>query len=245
MKHVIAAVAVACLIAVPALGQSTGTDVASHPQQEEPPDDSWLGPESAGGDAASEPLHFDIGVRVVSLQEVNASDSYDASFDGDAMTQFGVQFELVMLRHFLIGLVYETGEVDGHQLLSVDPLVRSNVEETLTLSPIHLTFGWVFAPTAPLHGFVGVGPTLLDWEDKTQANPEFGTPGQAESGSDVGYHAAAGLRWATFNHRLILGGELRFSSVPDAVGEAGATRLFDEDDLGGTTVGLSLLWRVR
>lgn len=244
MKHFIVAVAMLGLVTVPALGQSAGTGTAAHPQQEQP-DDYWLGPEGSDGNAATAPMHFDIGVRTVSLQEVNASDSYDAVFGGDAMTQFGVQLELTLREHFLIGLVYETGEVDGRQLLSADPIVPSRSEETLTLSPIHLTFGWVFAPTSPVHGFVGVGPTLLDWEDEGEAIPEFGIPKRSESGSDVGYHAAAGLRWSTFNNRFILGGELRFSSVPDAVGEAGATRLFDEDDLGGTTVALSLLWRVR
>lgn len=94
----------------------------------------------------------------------------------------------------------------------------------------------------PVHGFVGVGPTLLDWEDEGEARcPQ----GQTCDGSDTGYHGVAGLRWSTANHRFTVGGELRYSGVPDAVGEAGITRLFDEDDLGGTTVGVSLLWRVR
>lgn len=106
MKHIIAAVAVLGL-AVPALGQTAEASGASHSPQQEPPDDYWLGPEN-DGNAASVPVHFDIGVRAVSLQEVNASDSYDAVFEGDAMTQFGVQFELQIRRHFLIGLVYET-----------------------------------------------------------------------------------------------------------------------------------------
>lgn len=235
MKHIIAAVAVLAL-AVPALGQSVAADAVAGPQQQEPPDDYWLGPEN-DGDAASVPVHFDLGVRVVSLQEVNASDSYDAVFDGDAMTQFGVQFELQIRRHFLIALVYETGEVDGHRVLPSDPPIPTGIEETLTLSPIHLTAGWVFAPESQMHGFVGVGPTLLDWED--ESGPD------SESGSDTGYHGVAGLRWSTLNHRFTVGGELRYSSVPDAVGEAGITEHFDEDDLGGTTIGLSLLWRVR
>lgn len=236
MRHLIIAVAFGGLVAVPASGQSVNAETAARPQQEQPPDDYWLGQDSVGG-GASAPVHFDLGVRVVSLQEVNASDSYDLVFDGDAMTQFGVQFEAQIRRHFLVGLVYETGEVDGHRVLPGDPPIQTTAEETLTLSPIHLTFGWVFAPESPLHGFVGVGPTLLDWEDESGAD--------SASGSDTGYHGVAGLRWSTASHRFTVGGELRYSSVPDAVGEAGVTRLFDEDDLGGTTVGLSLLWRVR
>lgn len=224
MKHFIVAVAMLGLVAAPALGQ-----------QQEPPDDYWLGPGSSGGNAA--PMHFDIGVRAVSLQEVNADDSFDAVFDGDAVTQFGVQLELQIRRHYLIGLVYETGEVDGNRVLPTDPPTPTAVRETLTLSPLHLTLGWVFAPESQIHGFVGVGPTLLDWEDESGAD--------SESGSDTGYHGVAGLRWSTASHRFTVGGELRFSSVPDAVGDAGITRVFDEDDLGGTTIGVSVLWRVR
>lgn len=242
MKHFITAVVLAGLVAAPALAQGTGAEAASHPQQEQPPDDYWLGQGSTAGGAPA-PVHFDLGVRVVSLQEVNASDSYDAVFDGDAMTQFGVQFELLVRQHFLVGLVYETGEVDGSRLISVDPPISTCdtsigcIEETLTLSPLHLTFGWVFAPDSPLHGFVGLGPTLLDWEDESGDD--------SESGSDLGYHGVAGLRYSMLDQRLTLGGELRYSTVPDAVGEFGVTQEFDEDDLGGTTVGLSLLWRVR
>lgn len=238
MKYLIVAAAMLGLVAAPTLGQSAGTGTAAHPQEQEPPDDYWLGPENAGSTLTA-PVHFDIGVRAVSLQEVNASDSYDAVFDGDAMTQFGIQLELVIRESFLIGLVYETGEVDGHRVLPTDPPTPTSVEETLTLSPIHLTFGWVFAPKSQVHGFVGVGPTLLDWEDESGAD--------SESGNDIGYHGVAGLRWSTLNHRFTVGGELRYSSVPDAVGEAGITgpEFFDEDDLGGLTFGVSLLWRVR
>lgn len=244
MKHFIAAVVMLGLVAVPALGQSAGTGTPAHPQQQEPPDDYWLDQENAGSTLTA-PVHFDIGVRAVSLQEVNASDSYDAVFDGDAMTQVGIQLELLIRESFLIALVYETGEVDGNRVLSVDPPISTCtlpggcIEETLTLSPIHLTFGWMFAPESQIHGFVGVGPTLLDWED--ESGP------LSESGNDTGYHGVAGLRWSTPNHRFTVGGELRYSSVPDAVGEEGITgpEFFDEDDLGGTTIGVSLLWRVR
>lgn len=39
MKHSIAAVVMLGLVAVPALGQSAGTDTTARPQQQEPPDD--------------------------------------------------------------------------------------------------------------------------------------------------------------------------------------------------------------
>ena len=122
-------------------------------------------------------VHFDLGVRASSLQQMNASDSYDAVFDGEAMTLVGVQFEFA-IDHLLIALAYETGEVDGQQVLPTNPPIPIGIEETLTLSPLHATFGWIFAPESSVHGFIGLGPTLLDWEDEGGAN--------SASGSDIG-----------------------------------------------------------
>jgi hypothetical protein len=45
--------------------------------------------------------------------------------------------------------------------------------------------------------------------------------------------------------RWSLGGELRYSSIPDAVGEGGVSAFFDEDDLGGVELAAVASWWVR
>lgn len=183
------------------------------------------------------PWHFDLGLRVSSLQEVNASDSYDAVFGGDAITLPGIQLELRPIPRFLVSLTVERGEVDGERVIPTDPPIGTGIDETLTYMPAHLSGAYVFAPESQLHGFLGAGLTWLDWEDESA--------GDSASGTDLGYHAVGGIRWSTLLQRFAWGGDVRYSSVPDAVGEAGITELFDEDDLGGIAVGIHLLWRVR
>jgi hypothetical protein len=109
------------------------------------------------------------------------------------------------------------------------------VATELAYAPLHLTLGAVLRPRRPWQLRLGAGPTLLDWRDASA--------GERQGGTDVGWHVAAGLRRGL--PRFSLGGELRFSSIPGAVGEGGVTQFFGEDDLGGLELAAVVGYRLR
>jgi opacity protein-like surface antigen len=49
-----------------------------------------------------------------------------------------------------------------------------------------------------------------------------------------GFHVLGGIEYRVRPH-VAVGGEVKWSSIPDALGAAGASAAFGEDDLGGTT----------
>jgi hypothetical protein len=182
---------------------------------------------------ARPPVEVRLGARLGAFDMVNSPDSYDAVF-GEPMPQLGLALEVQPWRRVLLALTYDYGEVDGEQVLPSRPPRQTGVSETLTYQPLALTAAWVANPEARWRWHLGGGLTLLDWKDE-------GT--RSASGSDSGYHAVAGLR--TARARWTLGGELRYSTIPDAVGESGITAFFDEDDLGGLALHFVALYRLR
>lgn len=185
--------------------------------------------------ASPRPMRWDVGLRLSSLVSINAKDSYDAVFGG-AMMRYGAQIEFRPTDHFLLSLAGETGSKTGERVLPTRPPIRTGVAEKLTLTPIHLSVAWIFHPEANVNWYAGLGPTFLNWKDSSA--------GDSNSGSDTGAHLVGGVRWQSAG-RWSVGGEVRYSTVPNAVGNAGITKFYNEDDLGGLSLSLMTLWRIH
>jgi hypothetical protein len=197
------------------------------------------GPAAAPGPPA-EPTGVRLGFRLGAFEPINSADSYDAVF-GEPMPQLGLQVEAAIRGRWLLALAVDHGEVDGERVLLTDPPQGTGVPVTLTVTPVQLTAGVLFRPAPRWRAGLGVGPTLLLWEDESA--------GESRSRTDTGGHVLLGLRRALGSpggpERWSLGGELRYSSVPDAIGQGGVSEFFGEDDLGGLAVQLLALYRLR
>lgn len=104
----------------------------------------------------------------------------------------------------------------------------------VTVLPLELTGGYRFrnlfrgAPGLVLHA--GGGATFVRYEE---------TADFAGSGDDIderytGFQVVGGAEYRLQRWVGVIG-EVGWSSVPDALGESGASAAFDEDNLGGTT----------
>lgn len=181
---------------------------------------------TSAAEAQAPARHWAAGFRLGVFDMTNAPDSYDAVY-GDPMLRAGGQVELTRGRlRFALSLDY--GTVDGERVILSDPPRGTGVDQELTLTPLHLTAAWRFRPRARWDVYAGLGPSYLWWED------EGG--GLSSSGSEVGGSVVVGLRnqgggpWD-------YGGELRWSTFPDALPtDGGVTAFFDEDDPGGVSL---------
>jgi hypothetical protein len=195
---------------------------------------SPAGAEAAGG-APGPALTWRLGFRLGAFDLINSPDSYDAVYGGDLMPQAGVAVELQVGRRWLVDLTYDRGKVDGEQVLPTRPPRGTGVGESLTYRPLALTGAFIFNPQARWRWYGGLGVTRLDWKDEGLS--------RSASGTDDGAHAVLGLRREP--NRWSFGGELRYSQIPNAVGQAGITRFFGEDDLGGLSFHLEALFRLH
>ena len=177
------------------------------------------------------------GVRLGGFEMINAEDSYDAVFD-DPMPMLGVQLDWRWRRRWVLEATLDYGEVDGERVFPADPSVGTGIDETLTYVPVHVTASWSFYRADPWELRAGAGPSFLWWEDDSDV--DLAGLDETEDGTELGASAALSLRRAFT--AWTLGGELRWSTFPDAVGDAGVTEFFDEDDPGGVSVHLVALW---
>lgn len=179
-------------------------------------------------------LQVRLGLRLGAFEMINSDDSYDAVF-GDPLFLGGADLELRFTRHWLVRLSAEYGEIDGEQVLLTDPPTPTGIETTLTYTPIHASAGFLVGPDTPWRLLIGGGATLLRWEESG--------PSGADSSTDPGGHLLLALERT--GERWGIGGEAIYSSIPDAAGAGGATDFFDEDDLGGLAVSLTLRRKIR
>jgi hypothetical protein len=57
----------------------------------------------------------------------------------------------------------------------------------------------------------------------------------------MGYHLLGGAEYALLPW-VWVAGEVQWATVPDALGESGVSSVFEEDDLGGTTFRVKLIF---
>ena len=169
---------------------------------------------------------FLIAVQAGSFDPTGFADSYDAVY-GDALVPVGGRFEWALHPRLALALSSTVVSASGEQIaiLPGEPPQPTGIGTRIELNPWHLTLSWRIHPEGPWSGTVGLGPTLVRYSEKS----EF----EELSSDEVGGHASASVRRAF--GRFVVGAELLYASIPDALGEGGAAALFDESDLGGIT----------
>ena len=110
---------------------------------------------------------------------------------------------------------------------------------TVTMTPLEVTGGWRF------HGllgqrftpYVGGGYTSMRYEETS----EFaGTDDDLSDRFGNGFHLTGGAdvrlgRW------IAVGGDVTWTSIADAIGTSGASAVFEEDNLGGTSLRVRMI----
>lgn len=168
------------------------------------------------------------GFRLGAFEMINSADSYDAVY-GDPMPLVGGHFEARVWRRLFVEASLDFGQVDGERVLPTNPPRGTGIDTTLTYIPLHLAASWrLDRPDrgGPWETRAGLGPSLLSWEDDGGI--------QSSDGTEVGANVV--LSVLRLRERWLFGGEIRWSTFPDAVGNAGVTKFFGEDDLGGLAV---------
>jgi opacity protein-like surface antigen len=102
---------------------------------------------------------------------------------------------------------------------------------TITITPVELTAGWKFRwGNSRLVPYAGGGVTMYGYKETS----EFSTPEEDVDERFNGYHVLGGVEYKVMRW-LGLGGEVAWTTIPDAIGTAGASKAFGDTDLGGTS----------
>jgi hypothetical protein len=181
----------------------------------------------------------------VGFTNFTASDTFEAVLDKTGGAVFGGGVGVLLGRHLFVDVQVSRFSADGERVfvtndLQVYPL---GIPLTVTTMPIDISAGWRFAPgpvrpdpTVRRQGFrpvpfVGGGVGVLRYKETA----EFAEAGDDVNDSFGSYHVLGGVE-LPFTPRFGASVDGLYRWVPDAIGEAGASAVFGENDLGGATI---------
>jgi opacity protein-like surface antigen len=212
----------------------SGPPVSALPDRGPAPEVQVAGPGAPRRRAA--PRFGARGYAEGAYQWFSAKDSFDAILDtssgifygGGAQVYFGPIYVDVGVTRF-----EKTGErafvLDGE----VFPL---GIPDRITMTPVVVTAGYRFPERERIVPYVGGGIGSLKFEETS----DFADPAENVSERFTSYHVAGGMEYAA-SRWLFVAGEVRYTSVPDALGAPGIAAEFDESNLGGVSVAVKVL----
>jgi hypothetical protein len=192
---------------------------------------------ATGGAASAQAVDIK-GYGMVGGMNFDAADSFDAVFGTSSGTIFGGGAEVGLPWGGLyVGVGAWRFSDDGERVfVSGSEVFRLGIPLSVEITPVEITGGWRFKNIwARLVPYAGAGWSSYAYKE---------TSDFADAGEDVderynGWHILGGAEFRV-TRWLGIGGEIAFSSVPDALGAGGASEAFDETNLGGTSYRLKI-----
>ncbi len=167
-----------------------------------------------------------------------AQDSFDTILGGSFGSQFGggaqVAFPNGAFAQVSVDRFTETGTralVSGTQIFTLD------LPEKVTITPTTVTVGYRGTRTKALAPYAGVG---IGWYRLEEESPTLPNTERISDGH-IGYHLLGGAEYELLPWAWVAG-EVQWATVPDAIGQSGVSSVFEEDDLGGTTFRVKLIF---
>lgn len=186
-------------------------------------------------------LSDDLQIRVVAGVGTTwfaAADTFDAVLGDSRGQDFGGGVSLTQGPAY-IDITARRFNKSGQRVFVTDggQVFPLGVATDVTMTPLEIAAGWRFKPRfGRVIPHLGVGYTRLRYEETS----EFADEDEDVSAWFNGFHLVGGLevrasRW------IGIGADVVWTSIPDGLGDGGASRAFGESNLGGTSVRLNVI----
>lgn len=123
---------------------------------------------------------------------------------------------------------------DGERVLVLDGQVYPlGIPVDVSVVPLEISAGWKFRfrRLPRLIPYAAGGYTSMGYKETSS----FSGGGEDVDERFGGYHLRGGAEFK-ITRRLGVAGELAWTTVPDAIGEGGVSKAFNDDNLGGTSL---------
>lgn len=181
------------------------------------------------------PPTLDIGgYAMLGLMNFTAADSFDVILGSPSGVVFGggARVDLPLGGLFVdVGAWRFRGEGERAFVFEGEEFPLG-IPVEITVTPLELTAGWQFRfRAAPrFRPYLGAGYTCYGYRETS----EFATDAENVDDRFGGYLLLGGAEYR-IGKWVALSGEAAWTTVPDAIGDAGVSAAFDETDLGGTS----------
>lgn len=171
---------------------------------------------------------------------LKAEESFKAVFGKSRSNVIGGGGQLTF-RRWVPGLFVGVGLDHQHKTGERAFVYNGNVfplgiETKSTITPTLISAGYKLSPFGRVSPYVGGGFGSYRYKETS----EFADPAENVDDRFTGYHLFGGAEIAVWRF-VSAGADLRWTTVPDAVGAGGLSEEFDEDNLGGISVRFKLL----
>lgn len=161
---------------------------------------------------------------------MSASNSASAVFDSTGGPTFGGAARLVFWRGAFLAVGARTFSRDGERVFVLtpsSPVQKLGFPVEMRLTPLFVSAGYRLRHGSLVVPYVAAGVAITRYRETSDV------AGQAfdESFTKTGFTGAAGLEVGRGTLRV--GAEVGYTSVPDAIGVGGVSKVYGEDDVGG------------
>ena len=181
----------------------------------------------AAGPAAAGELAIEVHAGYF---EMAAENSASALFDSRGGGTFGGAVRYTFWRGAFVSAGARTFSKEGERVFVAaanSPVQKLGFPLKVSLTPVFLTVGYRFRDGRLIVPYAGIGGSVTSYKEESEVAGETFD----EDGSKGGFLGFAGVEVGRGIFRV--GAEAGYSTVPDAVGLAGVSNVYGEDDLGG------------
>jgi opacity protein-like surface antigen len=177
------------------------------------------------------------GTLTYGVLDFNASETFTSVLGDSSAPIFTAGGQLLFPNGVFVEATTGKLEEDGQRVIvnAAGQLVNTGQPLTINLRPIEITGGWRYGGWWHFAPYAGAGYSAYRYQELS----EFAGPGENIDERFDGFHIVGGVEYLPLRW-LAIGGELAWSSIPDAIGERGRSALFNETNLGGTTLRVKL-----
>ena len=186
----------------------------------------------SSGSTSSYPMFAPRGYVMFSRQQFQAEKTFEAIFDDASGSFRGFGADLVLARNVFVEIGWSRFEKTGERVfLFNDTISKLGIPLTATLRPFEITGGYRVTLWPRVIPYAGLGIASVRYEETS----DFAATGDdvSVSGSGLVFEGGAEVRLARF---VGVSADIHYSSLGDIIGEAGISKEYGEDNLGGTAV---------
>lgn len=193
-----------------------------------------------------------IGVRgfvTVGNFSARSADTFEAVLGSNAGVIFGGGAHVLLPRGFYVEASASRFRREGERVFvgADQEIFPLGIPLEVTLTPLEITGGWRYrhCPRTAKRTTTMCRPAVIPYVGggfssyRYQETSDFSATEDDVDERFAGFHLLGGVEYRAMPW-LAVGGELAWSSIADAIGEAGVSAAFNETDLGGMTLRLKI-----
>jgi opacity protein-like surface antigen len=177
------------------------------------------------------------GIGTVNYTFFQAQDSFEAIFGSAWQPFYGGGAQVVFRDRLFVDVTFEQFKKTGERVVVLEGEVFPlGIEDRVTINPLTFSAGYRFRTDARLVSYVGGGAGSYRYRETS----EFAEPSENVDERHTSFHALGGVEFRLARW-VFTAFEVRYTTVPDALGAPGVSGEFGETNLGGVSLGVKVL----